>query len=201
MKLIIIRHGETEQNVKKIMQGQIHGKLTKKGINQAKSVARKFKNEKIDAIYSSDLRRAVHTTREIAKFHKVPIYYTKELRERNAGIFNGRHSDHYHVAQKNSGLPNIAFRAKGGESTIDTKRRLERFSKKLNKEYKDKTVLLVTHGIAIKCLASIYLGMPLDKASELSTKNTGVLIIKVQKPKNKKLLDQMFKKDKTPSYF
>src|SRR3989338_4842950 len=51
-------------------------------MGQAKKVAAHLKNEKIDFIYSSDLRRAKDTAKEIAKYHKVKIFYTKELSER-----------------------------------------------------------------------------------------------------------------------
>ncbi|MEJ2267962.1 MAG: histidine phosphatase family protein [Nanoarchaeota archaeon] len=83
MKLIIVRHGETEENLKKIWQGHLQGKLTKKGIEQAKKLANRLKDEKLDVIFSSDLDRASDTAKEIAKFHsEVPIYLVEDLRER-----------------------------------------------------------------------------------------------------------------------
>ena len=92
MKLILVRHGETIENVKGIMQGHIHGKLSDLGKKQAKKLALRFKEEKINAIYSSDLARASDTTKEIAKFHKkAKIILVKELRERNLGDWAGMH--------------------------------------------------------------------------------------------------------------
>ena len=80
MKLILVRHGETEGNVKQIIQGQTHGKLTKKGIKQAKLLARRLKNEKIDVVFSSDLQRAKNTTKQILNHHcKIPVFYDKLL--------------------------------------------------------------------------------------------------------------------------
>ena len=67
MKLIIARHGETEENKKGILQGHLPGKLTELGIEQSKKLALRLKNEKIDAIYSSDLARASNTAKEIIK--------------------------------------------------------------------------------------------------------------------------------------
>lgn len=83
MRLIITRHGETLENMEGIVQGHMHGTLSKKGIEQAEKLAKALKDEQIDYIYSSDLKRASDTAREISKFHKnVPFQLTKDLRER-----------------------------------------------------------------------------------------------------------------------
>lgn len=71
MKLIIVRHGETEENASEIIQGHSLGKLSKKGIEQSKKLALRLKGEKIDMIFSSDLERAKDTIKEVARFHKV----------------------------------------------------------------------------------------------------------------------------------
>ena len=97
MKLIITRHGETEENKADIMQGHLPGRLSLVGRKQAKKVALRLKNEKIDFIFSSDLTRASDTAKEIAKFHpKTPITFVKELRERNLGEFQGKKKNEFH---------------------------------------------------------------------------------------------------------
>ncbi len=91
MKLILTRHGETEENKSKIFQGHLPTKLSKEGINQVRRLARRLKDEKIDAIYSSDLPRAIDTAKEIAKYHKnACLIFTKELREFDAGELTGK---------------------------------------------------------------------------------------------------------------
>ena len=88
---MLIRHGETYENLKGIIQGQLQGRLTEKGISQAKELALKLKDEKFDMIYSSDLGRAKDTTKEILKFHNnIPVVYLKELRERRLGVDEGK---------------------------------------------------------------------------------------------------------------
>jgi probable phosphoglycerate mutase len=90
MKIILTRHGETIENRMGIAQGHLPGKLTEKGIGQAKKLALRLKDEKFDAIYSSDLARAADTAKEIIKFHpNVNAHFVKELRERNIGEFEG----------------------------------------------------------------------------------------------------------------
>ena len=91
MRLILTRHGETEENKIGIMQGHLPGKLSAEGIEQAQKLALRLKDEKIDFIYSSDLARASDTAKEIASFHPhAPIKFVEDLRERNLGEFQGK---------------------------------------------------------------------------------------------------------------
>jgi len=60
-RLLLVRHGETVDNVNKIMQGQTHGRLTLNGIEQAHELGRQLRGEHIDVFLSSDLARAVET--------------------------------------------------------------------------------------------------------------------------------------------
>ena len=93
MRLYIVRHGETVENRDGIMQGHIHGTLTEEGIKQAKALAKRLAEEKIDVIYSSDLNRALDTTKAIASYHpETPIIKSEKLRERYLGELQGRHS-------------------------------------------------------------------------------------------------------------
>jgi len=92
MKLILVRHAQSKANARGIMQGQkIDWTLSELGRKQAKAVADYLKKEKIEAIYSSDLKRAKHTADEIAKHHKVNIILDKKLREANHGKENIEH--------------------------------------------------------------------------------------------------------------
>ena len=70
-RLLLVRHGETVDNVNKIMQGQTHGRLTLNGIEQAHELGRQLRGEHIDVFLSSDLARAVETL-EIIKKETLP---------------------------------------------------------------------------------------------------------------------------------
>ena len=76
-KIILVRHGESIANAEGVSQGNkdewIDTHLSKKGKEQADKVAQRLKNEKIDIIYSSDLKRAKETAEAINKFHNVNI--------------------------------------------------------------------------------------------------------------------------------
>ena len=88
--LFLVRHGETEDNVRQIMQGQSQGRLTLHGVEQAETLARQLADEPIDAFLSSDLRRAVDTAAILAAPHHLPVETTPLLRERDWGDFTGR---------------------------------------------------------------------------------------------------------------
>src|SRR5262249_54302924 len=83
MKLYLVRHGLTEENVSRVIQGWNPGKLSALGIEQAERLAWRLKDVRFDAIYSSDSRRAADTARIIARFHNSPIRFTAALRERH----------------------------------------------------------------------------------------------------------------------
>ena len=94
-RLLLVRHGETVDNVNRIMQGQTPGCLTLHGIEQAEAVARQMASTPIDAFVSSDLKRAYDTCRIIAQPHfdgaEPQIEQTPLLRERDWGGFTGRY--------------------------------------------------------------------------------------------------------------
>ena len=101
MILILTRHGETVLNKQGILQGHLPGELTDEGIMQAKKLAKRLKDEKIDAIYSSDLKRAADTAKEIAKLHPdAGFHLVKELREGDSGSFTGKKSSEVDWSKK-----------------------------------------------------------------------------------------------------
>jgi len=99
MKLIITRHGETEENKKRIIQGHLPGILSEAGKGQAEKLAERLKDEKIGLIVSSDLARAFDTAKIVAKFHSdIDLTLDKRLRERFLGELQGK-------TKKEVGLP------------------------------------------------------------------------------------------------
>ena len=92
-QIIIVRHGQTEWNIKGIRQGNLDSALTENGIAQAKALALRLAREKFSALYSSDLGRAVQTAEEIAALTGHEIVTDARLRERHLGIFQGLNGD------------------------------------------------------------------------------------------------------------
>ena len=188
MKIIIVRHGETIDNVAKRMQGNLPGKLTDNGIDQAKLLGNRLKNEKIDYIYSSDLTRASDTTKEIITHHpEVKVVYTEELRELNMGEHQGKTKEE--VGQN----PNLSMidlpTPKGGETKEEIYRRAENFIHKVFHEHKNDTILFSTHGAFIKTVRCVLEKKPKEEIVNMAkTSNTSVTIYEIDEDKNHNLI-------------
>lgn len=87
--IYIVRHGQTDWNVKGIIQGQSNSTLTIEGEEQAKDIARRFRDIAFDAVYASDLTRAYRTAEIIAEPHKLSVIANPLLRERSFGHLEG----------------------------------------------------------------------------------------------------------------
>src|SRR5437667_6296221 len=92
-QVTIVRHGQTEWNLKLVRQGPFDSPLTDKGIAQARALAQRLAQEKFTALYSSDLGRAVQTAQIIANATGHVIITDQRLRERHLGIFQGLSGD------------------------------------------------------------------------------------------------------------
>jgi broad specificity phosphatase PhoE len=158
MKLFIIRHGETDYNKTGKTAGQLFDHpLNIKGIEQAESISKNLPSE-IDAIFSSPLKRAKQTAEIINKNYNLKIELRDELMERNYGSLSGKT---WEDMAKESGIPNLKeidytqkydYHQFGGESINDVKSRLLNFIEHLENNYKDKKVIIVTHGGILKIM-------------------------------------------------
>ena len=144
MKLILTRHGETHENRTRKVQGHTFGTLNAFGKAQAKKLARRLANEKIDVIYVSDLERARHTADEIIKHHSfVPVFYTQELRERCMGSWEGESWDDMGVDLQNI---DTAMFPEDAENDFALYARGKNFLNKLLRRHMGESVLVIAHG-------------------------------------------------------
>jgi len=188
MRLILVRHGETEENRYDMMQGQLPGHLTKKGISQAKKLARRFKKEHFDIIYSSDLKRCKDTLKEIIKYHpKTRVKYAKELRERAFGVFEGRAHQDIDKHLKKLKISFSKWKPKGGETGLQKSRRVKKFLDRMLREHSDDTVLWVTHGGVIYSALNSILGEDNLKKKTGSAQNTAVSMLELDNKGNHKI--------------
>jgi 2,3-bisphosphoglycerate-dependent phosphoglycerate mutase len=157
--LYLVRHGETEWNVKGITQGHTNSFLTEKGKQQALDTANEFKDIKFDAIFSSDLIRTQHTAEIIKLDREIIIQTSKLLRERNFGSFEGRHGNEFREAikekllerEKLSKEDDWSFRLnKDVETDEEIVNRFIVQLREISVAYPDKTVLVVSHGGPIR---------------------------------------------------
>ena len=181
MKLLLVRHAETEGNNKGIFLGLIDEDLNQNGMFQASKLALKLKHEKIDVIFSSDLKRARKTAEIINKYHQLPVKSTKMLRERNFGNFQGKSKESLFNAVKESNMEFHRYKPQDGESCLEVKQRIVNFFKKIVRKYSDKTVLFVTHGAVIMELLFYLTKLSRNKFKELEQDKTALSIIKINR--------------------
>ena len=141
-----MRHGETVDNARQIMQGQTQGELNQRGREQAEQVARRLASEPLDAIVASDLHRAIQTAEVIAEPHGLPVVTTPLLRERDWGSFTGR----FIPDLRNEVWPDDI------ESEEALLERARSFLINMTATYPGKRVVAVGHGIINKAVLAVY---------------------------------------------
>lgn len=149
-RLIAVRHGETAWNVDTRIQGQLDIGLNATGLWQAQRAGQALAEERIGAIYASDLSRAWQTAEEIAKPHGLTVQAEPGLRERAFGRFEGMS-----FAEIEATLPEDArrwrerdpeFEPEGGESLLVFRDRVTRVAAELAARHPGELVTLVAHG-------------------------------------------------------
>ncbi len=142
LHIYLFRHGQTYFNRDKRFTGWLDSKLTPLGIKQAKKIAQKLKNKKIDVAYTNDLSRCKVTLREVLKYHPEckEIIVDKRMRERSYGTFQGKY--HKTIIQKygkemfDKWHREYDFPAPRGESIRMVEHRVKGFIKDLFKKMK-----------------------------------------------------------------
>jgi broad specificity phosphatase PhoE len=87
--ILLARHGETDWNVEGRVQGHTDRPLNDTGVAQARALADELAHEQVDAVYSSDLDRALDTARAVAEPRGIPVVPVPELREKDFGTWEG----------------------------------------------------------------------------------------------------------------
>ena len=155
-KYFLVRHTECMSNIKKISSYNWEKEdiLTKTGIKQAENLANKLKNYKIDLIFCSPFTRTKQTLEIINKELKIDskkIFFDKKLVDNNFGISDGKHYDEYHklFSSEESYFETLV---PYGENYADVKKRVSIFLKKVESKYKNKKILIVSHGFPLRML-------------------------------------------------
>lgn len=149
VRITLIRHGETEENRRGIIQGQRPGTLSRRGREQVRELVKIMATEKIDAIYSSDLKRCKDTALPLHQNHPdVSFHYDKNLRELSFGRFEGLPVFFVSWGRRIGSLLNI--RAPGGESWGNLRDRMREFLNKTYKSHPNDHIVIVTHGGPIR---------------------------------------------------
>jgi len=161
-EIILVRHGETEWNVEEIFRGRIDIELNETGIKQAELLAEYLSNVKIEAIYSSPLKRALKTAEMIANYHQLEVEIALGLIDFNYGKWQGL--PHQEVRDKYKRLYTEWINSPdqvtipGGESLNDVRKRAIGVVDEVIAKYKG-TVVLVSHRVVNKVLICALLGL------------------------------------------
>lgn len=158
LKLIIVRHGETIENLLGICQGQTGGTLSKKGIENNKLLAKELSNLHIHKIYSSPLKRAYETAKEIHNYHNVDLELRDNLSEWYLGKLQGKKfTDNFDIWKLDDDMENAEL----------VKKRLLTFIERIIIQHKNQTIVLVSHGLTIKVLITILKKTSITKTSNI----------------------------------
>jgi len=146
-KYYLLRHGEAVSNVKVVIScwpEKFHNPLTRKGVAKIKNVAKELQGKNIDLIFSSPLLRTKETAGIVANNLDLKVKYDKRLRELEVGAYNGKPVEEFLRYFKDR-KERITKAVPKGENYSDVLERIFDFLKDINKKYKGKTILIVSH--------------------------------------------------------
>ena len=170
-KLLLVRHGNTELNSAQRFWGQTDVKLSGEGIRQAELLRDRLAEQKINAIYTSNLSRALVTAEIIASRHQLALTTSAELGEIDFGVVEGLTFDE--IKQRKPKLARQLFdwqarpKFPGGESLDELNERVKIFLPTLAKHAPEETVLVVAHSGVLRLLICNLLGLTLEHWRQL----------------------------------
>jgi len=177
-RIIAVRHGETDWNAGARIQGHTDIALNARGRRQAEQLARALAHERFDAVYASDLARALDTARPLAAASAVALRPDARLRERAFGIFEGEA-----FADIEQRWPDGArrWRARDASFGPDGGERLDHFYARcvacvqdLGARHPGQTIALVAHGGVLDCLYRAATRIALDAPRTWQVANAGI---------------------------
>lgn len=156
--IILIRHGESETNLKKVFTGQLDAPLTPNGERQAALMAQYVNRYSIDKIYVSPLQRAVDTAQKIVEQQHCTMERLSAFKELYAGQWQGKtfeeiareYPESYEIWRKNIGMA----APEGGETCEEMYRRVTNAFVEILQRTSEKVICIVCHAIPIRMIES-----------------------------------------------
>jgi len=177
-RICIIRHGETDWNAGRRIQGQIDVPLSAAGHAQARATANALRDEGFAALYSSDLVRAKQTAEATAHLVRLSLHFEAALRERHYGVFQGlTHAEvqaRYPAAYARHLARDPRFAPPGGESLLDLASRVGAICDDIARRHAGEAVALFTHGGVLDILHRQAMGRPIDAPRDFAIPNCGI---------------------------
>jgi broad specificity phosphatase PhoE len=162
MILLLARHGETDDNARKVFQGQGGGSLNARGRAQAERLGARLAKS-VDLIVSSDLTRAQETAEHVARASGASIVLDRTLREVDVGAWTGlayeevaaRFPEEWSAWRMGLDVPRG-----GGETYAGLATRISAALERIARDHAGKRVLVVSHGAALRSAVCVTLGLP-----------------------------------------
>ncbi len=177
-RFCIVRHGETDWNAERRIQGQIDIPLNATGRDQAAAAAAGLAGQRFDAIYSSDLARTWQTAQAIATALNLPLVAAPTLRERHYGHMQGLTGEE---ARLSCPAVHAAHAARDPEHDLDGGESLARFAKRVTTTLRNladvhtgQTLLLIAHGGVLDIAYRLATGRDLVEPRDFPIPNAGL---------------------------
>lgn len=173
MRLLIIRHGESEADLLDVHEGRADFELTERGHVQAKAMGRYVSEHyQISKIYHSTLKRAAQTARHLAETANAPLFPEEKLMEFNNGLIAGleRNVVNEKYPEKKVALHTSVYEQ---ESMLEFRYRAE-YMQLLSENKDEDTVAVVTHGGMINQLYRAFFRLPVEADHFFYTGDTGI---------------------------
>lgn len=192
----LVRHGETEWNASRRLQGWLDIPLSQVGIKQAEQLAEYLQSSafavSIDAVFSSDLNRAFETANIAAGHFGHPVHASQELRERCYGIYEGR--DWATLNELRANNVGVDFRdpqqaVENGESLHSFGSRITTAFEALARQYKGQRILVFSHGGVIDIAWRNARGISLNAARPDPILNTSINHFSIDDDNNWTMID------------
>lgn len=176
MKLLIIRHGESEADILDVHEGRADFNLTEKGHAQAQAMANYLKEHyTIHKIYASPLKRAFQTATHLSETTGVLVTTEEKLMEFNNGLIAGL--SWAEADEKYPFIPDLPVHASvyEQESKLEFRYRAEYILSKIIAENdSDATIAIISHGGMINQLYQAFLKLPVTSGITVATSDTGI---------------------------
>jgi 2,3-bisphosphoglycerate-dependent phosphoglycerate mutase len=178
-RICLVRHGETDWNAERRLQGHIDVPLNATGVAQARATAANLAEQDFTAVYTSDLQRARQTAAEAARSLALDPQPEPRLRERHYGNFQGltyaeaqtRYPEGYRRFQERD--PSFTF-GDDGESLEDFAGRIRTALEALAERHAGEQILVVTHGGVLDIAHRLASGKPLDSVRDFTIPNAAL---------------------------
>ena len=182
-EIFLVRHGETDFNKELRYQGHMDVDLNQKGYLQAQKISKRLSTQKIDEVYSSDLKRAKNTAEVIVDPHNLKLNTRKGLREIDVGDWEGLtyddlRKDYPDLIKKWYDNP-ISVSPPGGETLNEFEKRVVDCFHEIINQCQGEKIAIIAHGGTIRILLANLLEIPLNKNWQIEIHNTGLSIIKL----------------------